>query len=167
MREQRKEDGQAIQAGARASVQGLSRRASSSLAGSISARRLARSNTFAANESTQLNSLETWVEQGPHDAERLRAAAAKLTELSDKAQLKATEVEAAATAVAAAVAATNEMEPEPPVPPVVDDTTAAIDAELTIASRPPWRWRPPGRLTRSCPRRPTRRSPRLAMLSTA
>ena len=117
-------------------VQGLSRRASSSLAGSITARRLARSNTFAANESTLLNSLEAWVEQGPHDAERLRAAAAKLTELSDKAQLKATEVEAAATAVAAAVAATNEMEAEPPVPPVVDDTTAAIDAELTIASRP-------------------------------
>ena len=83
-----------------------------------------------------LNILEAWIKQGPHDAERLRATAAKLTELSDKAQLKATEVEAAATAVAVAVAATNEMEAEPPVPPVVDDTTAAIDAELTMAKRP-------------------------------
>ena len=108
----------------------LSRRASSSLAGNISARRLARSNTFAAHESTLLSSLEAWIEQGPHDAERLHAAAAKLTELRDKAQLKATEVEAAAAAAVAAAAATMKMRAEPPVPPVVDDTTAAIDAEL-------------------------------------
>ena len=65
---------------------------STSLAGSISARRLARSNTFAGGESGLLDAIEAWIERGAGNAERLRAVAARLAQLKEKAEAKAAEV---------------------------------------------------------------------------
>ena len=70
--------------------------ASTSLAGSISARRLARSNTFAGGESGLLDAIEAWIERGAGNAERLRAVAARLAQLKEKAEAKAVEVASAA-----------------------------------------------------------------------
>ena len=70
--------------------------ASTSLAGSISARRLARSNTFAGGESGLLDAIEAWIERGAGNAERLRAVAARLGQLKEKAEAKAADVASAA-----------------------------------------------------------------------
>ena len=70
--------------------------ASTSLAGSISARRLARSNTFAGGESGLLDAIEAWIERGAGNAERLRVVAARLAQLKEKAEAKAAEMASAA-----------------------------------------------------------------------